>query len=81
MYRLTITEHGSEAIAFLGNRYGWSDALSHYEVGTHRLPESDAWEIQDACHADTEGGHGRFPGLDPQSEQHELLSRFLDSIV
>lgn len=81
MYTLTLTEGDLKTIAWVGNRYCWSDALSGLEVGENTLAEHEAWEIRDEFEKDTEGGHSPFPLLAPDSELYAKLLHFWDSIV
>lgn len=81
MYKLTLTDADLSAIAFVGHRYGWSQALSGLSEGENVIPEWQAWEIAEACESDAEGGHDYFPMLDPRSELAEKLTAFLSSIV
>lgn len=80
-YVLTLTEADVEAIAFVGFRYAWSDALSGLDAGENQLTEPEAWRIAEAFASDTEGGHSPFPMLDPQSTLCEKLTAFWNSIV
>lgn len=80
-YRLTLTAEDIEAIAFAGDRYSWSEALSRLDVGENEISEAEAWELVRAFEADTEGGHSPFPLLEPRSRLHERLMVFWTSIV
>ena len=77
---LTLTEEDVDTIAFVGGRYGWSDALDTYDVGDNDIPEHEAWEIRDAIDSDMEGGHNAFPMLDTRSELAGKLTDFYQSI-
>ena len=81
MYTLELSEQDVKTIGFVGYRYGWSDSLSHLSAGINEIPEHEAWEINEACESDTEGGHSFFPMLDPRSDLAGKLSDFLQSIV
>lgn len=80
-YRITLSEEDVGTIAFVGNRYAWSDALASLEAGENLLTEPEAWEIAQAFEADTEGRHSPFPMLDGRSALAEELYRFWGSIV
>ena len=62
-YELELTEDNVKTIAFVGHRYGWSDALKSFAEGTNELAEHEAWEVREAIESDTEGGHSLFPML------------------
>lgn len=62
-YKLTLTANDVTTIAFVGDRYCWSEALSDLEEGENTLTEAEAWEIQDSIEADTDGGHSPYPML------------------
>jgi len=62
-YQIELTSDNVKTIAFVGNRYGWSDALTSLDEGTNELQEHEAWEIREAMESDTEGGHSYFPML------------------
>ena len=81
LYRLTLTKVYVDSIAFVGNRYAWSDALRGLEVGDNQLTEPEAWCIAEAFESDTEGGHEPFPMLDPRSDLAAKLTAFWTSIV
>jgi hypothetical protein len=81
MYTLTLSEQDIATIAFVGNRYSWSDALYQYEAGVNEVPEHEAWEINEAFHDDTIGGHSMFPMLDHTSDLCQKLITFSDNIV
>ena len=81
VYRIVLSEEDVETIAFVGARYGWSDALSGLEAGESNLAEHDAWRIANAFESDTEGGHLPFPMLDPRSALDKRLFAFWNSIV
>lgn len=86
-YTLTLTAEDWQTIRFVGGRYAWADALlgltPEDEDTTTRftLPEVMAWALVEAFDADTEGGHGMFPLLDPRSALYDKLTRFRGSIV
>ena len=80
-YTITLTEQDVGTIAFVGFRYGWSDALRGLEAGDNILAEHEAWNIRDAIESDTEGGHSYFPMLDGRCELADKLYAFLESIV
>jgi len=82
-YTLTLTPDDVSAIAWAGNRYGWSESLLGLGIreGENQLAEHEAWSLRDACESDADGGHSMFPLLDSRSELAGKLSRFLDSIV
>lgn len=80
-YSLTLTAEDLSAIAWVGNRYGWSEALSSMGEGENELAEHEAWEILSAFEADTEGGHQFFPCLNPESELAGKLFALMDSVV
>lgn len=81
MYTLTITEQEADTIAFVGGRYAWSEALGSLGVGTHDIPEHEAWGISEAFETDTEGGHSMFPMLDHRSPLAEKLFSFFEGII
>ncbi len=80
-YYLTLTEADIQTIAFVGDRYAWSDSILALEVGVNELTEAEAWTIRDAIEADMEGGHSPFPMLDHRSHLCEKLTAFWSSIV
>ena len=80
-YHLVLTELDVRTIAFVGDRYAWSDALRTLEVGDNELTEPEAWRIKEAFESDMEGGHSPFPLLDEYSELHGKLVAFWDRIV
>jgi hypothetical protein len=80
-YTLSLTAEDMDAIAFVGHRYFWSDALSALSEGDNHLSEAEAWAFAEAFEADTEGGHQYFPMLDPNSDLANKLHAFLVSIV
>lgn len=80
-YVLKLTEEDVGAIAFVGDRYAWSEALLGLDVGEHDIAEHAAWRIRDAFERDTEGGHAPFPMLDARSELAQRLHVFWESIV
>jgi hypothetical protein len=83
-YTLELTAEDHRTIAFVGDRYNWSAALSKYasdEPEPIELSEPEAWALADAFEADTEGGHSPFPMLDGRSELAGKLYRFWESIV
>ena len=84
MYSLTVDADGADAITFAGYRYQWSDTLESlgYDTeGIHDIPEHEAWELNDAFQADTEGGHGLFPSLAQDSKLAENLFSLIERIV
>lgn len=80
-YVLTLTEADVRDIAFVGDRYAWSDALRSLDAGENQLAEHEAWRIAEAFATDTEGGHQPFPMLDPRSDLARRLTAFWNSIV
>lgn len=80
-YFLALTEDDVRTIAFIGDRYDWSNALRLLDAGENQLAEHEAWRIADAFASDTEGGHTPFPMLDPQSDLFAKLTAFCASIV
>lgn len=80
-YVLTLTDADVRDIAFVGNRYAWSDALLALGAGENHLAEHEAWRIAEAFESDTEGGHSPFPMLDPRSDLAVRLTAFWNSIV
>ena len=93
-YTLTLTKADRDAIAFVGHRYAWSNALGHLyarsawegdsdsdEPITYTMPEHVAWELAEAFEQDTEGGHSYFPMLDGRSELAEKLYALISAIV
>lgn len=80
-YLLTLTDEDVDAIAFVGDRYAWSDALRGLEPGENHLTEPEAWTIKEAFESDMEGGHSPFPMLDSESLLYEKLTTFWLSIV
>jgi hypothetical protein len=81
MYTLTLTADDVSAIAWSGNRYGWSTHLSSLGEGANTLEEAEAHEIVQACHEDAEGGHSYFPCLSPNSNLASELYRLIQEIV
>jgi hypothetical protein len=81
MYQLNLTEEDINTIAFVGDRYCWSEAMSTLDVGVNLITEPDAWEIQEAVELDTEGGHSPLPMLDPRSKLYEKITNFISQIV
>ena len=81
MYKLNLTAEDCETIAFVGNRYCWSDSLYYLNEGENEILEHEAWEIKEAFDEDTEGGHSMFPMLDHSSELCEKLLKFYEEIV
>jgi len=81
MYTLTLTSGDVYDIAYLGNRYCWSESLSSLGEGENKIPEHEAWEIKDAFEQDTEGGHSFFPMLDHSSDLARKLFAFMEEIV
>lgn len=84
MYVLIIDADGADAITFSGYRYHWSKALESLGCdteGIHHIPEHEAWELNDAFEADTEGGHGYFPSLAQDSELAQNLFSLMGEIV
>lgn len=94
-YTLKLSDADWDTIHFVGGRYCWSAALlrfpgmpsSRYErlwgnsLCHYVLSESEAWELCVAFEADTEGGHGMLPMLDPQSRLYRELQDFVSGIV
>lgn len=80
-YVLKLTEEDVGAIAFVGHRYAWSEALLVLSVGENRLAEHEAWSIKEAFERDTEGGHAPFPMLDARCDLAERLHAFWNAIV
>ena len=80
-YTLQLTEADVEAIAFVGNRYAWSDALRGLDAGENLLTEPESWRIAEAFERDTEGGHQPFPMLNHRSALASKLMAFWASIV
>ena len=80
-YRISLSEEDVETIAFVGDRYAWSESIRALEVGVNELTEAEAWTIRDAIEADMEGGHSPFPMLDHRSHLCEKLTVFWNSIV
>lgn len=80
-YHLLLTEDDVDTIAFVGDRYAWSDALRALDVGDNEVPEPEAWRIKEAFESDMEGGHSPFPMLDEHSELHGKLVAFWDRII
>lgn len=80
-YRLWLDEEDVRTIAFVGDRYCWSEAIRALEAGDNDLTEAEAWSIVDAFERDTEGGHSPFPMLDPRSGLCARLQRLWDSVV
>lgn len=80
-YHLTLQAEDFDTIAFVGERYWWSQALMWFGEGTTPLTEAKAWELKEKFERDTEGGHQMFPMLDPDSRLGKELHRFLEAIV
>jgi len=80
-YAIILTEDDVNTIAFVGNRYAWSEALLALEAGENKLTEPEAWSIKEAFERDTEGGHSLFPMLDARSDLAAKLIAFLNAIV
>ena len=80
-YAIILTEDDVNTIAFVGNRYAWSEALLALEAGENKLTEPEAWSIKGAFERDTEGGHSLFPMLDARSDLAAKLIAFLNAIV
>ncbi len=79
-YQITIDREDAKAIAFSGYRYGWSDILQKLNIdepGTHQLPESVAWQIQEALAED----ELLMPLLSPDSNLYSELLRLWNEIV
>lgn len=68
MYTLHLTAQDIDTIAFVGQRYAWSDALRSMVEGVNGLQEHEAWAIHDAINADMEGGLDAFPMLDTRGD-------------
>ncbi len=81
MYTLTLTTEDVSTIAFVGGRYGWSEALSSLGEGENEIPEHEAWEINESFQEDTVGGHSFFPMLDHHSDLAGKLFTFMEEIV
>ena len=76
-YSLPLTQDDVDTIAFVGNRYCWSEALSILTVGENRLPEYRAWEIKEAIEEDD----AFCPMLDPRSDLASKIQAFIEAIV
>jgi hypothetical protein len=81
MYILEMTQDDLDTIGFVGNRYAWSESISHLSEGTNDISESEAWGIKEAIEADMEGGHDAFPMLDPRSDLCDKLYNFYEEII
>jgi len=80
-YTLELTTDDLDAIAFVGDRYEWSQSLATLAEGTNELSESEAWTISEAIESDMDGGHDAYPLLDPRSDLAEKLTELYQSIV
>lgn len=80
-YTLALTDEDVRTIAFIGDRYAWSNALRVLEAGENQIAEREAWRIVEAFANDTGGGHSPFPMLDPRSPLYERLIAFWTSVV
>ena len=80
-YTLELTTDDLDAIAFVGDRYHWSQSLATLAEGTNELSESEAWLIGEAIESDMDGGHDAYPLLDPRSDLAEKLTELYQSIV
>lgn len=81
-YTINLTAADVETIAFVGDRYNWSDwAERNLHEGANDLTESQAWAFNDAIREDTQGSHCRFPLLAEDSELYAELNAFVESIV
>ena len=72
-YTLELTTDDLDAIAFVGDRYQWSQSLATLAEGTNELSE--------AIESDMDGGHDAYPLLDPRSDLAEKLTELYQSIV
>lgn len=86
MYSLDLTTEEVSTIDFMGDRYGWSEALrtlmgKGFESGTLDMAEHEAWKLKDAFEEDTEGGHSFFPMLDHSSELAGKLFALMEEII
>lgn len=80
-YTLALTSEDIDTIGFVGGRYAWSEALGSMGEGDNPLAEHEAWALQEAFEADTEGGHSFFPMLSHESELAGKLFALMESIV
>jgi hypothetical protein len=80
-YHLHLTADDIETIAFVGNRYCWSSALSSLSEGDNELAEHEAWTLVQAFEADTEGGHSYFPMLDHRSDLADKLAKLISQVI
>ena len=80
-YLLTLTEQDIATIAFVGGRYGWSDALRTLEAGDNVLTESEAWAIRDGIEEDMIGAHNAYPMLHSDSTLLDKLHTLYQSII
>lgn len=82
-YSLRIDAEGWQAVEWTGGRYGWSSALLDLfsGPGDHRLLEWEAWQFNQACSEDEEGGHSPFPCLATDSQLYRALTVLRDEIV
>ena len=80
-YLLTLTDADIETIAFVGDRYSWSDSLRSLVAGDNVMSEPEAWSIRDAIEQDMIGGHDAYPMLDRDSTLCLKLHNLYQSIV
>lgn len=81
-YALELTPEDVSAIDWVGDRYGWSEALrtvmgKGFQDGTLFLEEHEAWEFISAC----DGDDSFLPCLNPNSDLAGKIFHLIDSVV